>query len=156
VGATLSLGGLQVVALRSYLTSAGPTHPSRVVSKAPTNCHQRCGSEEGQCFEVLASEMGDRERVDLWESVLLNLAERGLNREAVELGIMDGLPGLEAIFKCFFPRAQTQCCQKHAKASTCRRVRVKEREPFCKDRNKVFYAANESAARVAFFPLKEQ
>jgi putative transposase len=113
-------------------------------------------SEEGQCFEVLALEMGDRERVDLWESVFQSLAERGLNREAVELGIMDGLAGLEALFKRFFPRAQTQRCQKHAKANACRRVRVKEREPFSKDLNKVFYAASESAARVAFFALKEQ
>jgi transposase-like protein len=65
-------------------------------------------SEEGQCFEVLALEMGDRERADLWENVFGSLLERGLNAEAVELGIMDGLPGLENLFKRFFPRAQTQ------------------------------------------------
>ena len=52
--------------------------------------------------------------------------------EAVELGIMDGLPGLEQIFKRFFSRAQTQRCQKHAKANACRRVRKKERELFSK------------------------
>ena len=113
-------------------------------------------SEESQCFEVLALEMGDRERVDLWESVFVSLTERGLNQEAVELGIMDGLPGLETFFKRFFPRAQTQRCQKHAKANACRRVRVKEREQFSKDLNKVFYAPSESAARVAWFSLKEQ
>jgi len=113
-------------------------------------------SEESQCFEVLAMEMGDRERVDLWESVFRRLLERGLNPEAVELGIMDGLPGLETLFKRFFPRAQTQRCQKHAKANACRRVRVKEREQFSKDLNRVFYAPSESAARVAFFGFKEQ
>jgi len=80
----------------------------------------------------------------------------GFPTEAVELGIMDGLPGLEAVFKRFFPRAQTQRCQKHAKANACRRVRVKERETFSKDVNKIFYASSESAARVAFFALKEQ
>lgn len=113
-------------------------------------------SEEGQCFEVLALEMGDRERVDLWESVFRSLSERGLDLQAVELGIMDGLPGLEALFKRFFPRAQTQRCQKHAKANACRRVRAKEREAFSKDLNRVFYASSESAARAAFFTLKEQ
>jgi putative transposase len=113
-------------------------------------------SEENQCFEVLALEMGDRERVDLWESVFRSLGERGLNSEAVELGIMDGLPGLEALFKRFFPRAQTQRCQKHAKANACRRVRAREREQFSKDLNKIFYAPSESSARVAFFALKEQ
>jgi putative transposase len=63
-------------------------------------------SEEGPCFEVLALEMGDRERMDLWESVFRSLLERGLNREAVELGIMDGRPGLESLFKRFFSRAR--------------------------------------------------
>jgi len=113
-------------------------------------------SEEAECFEVLALEMGDREQVDLWESVFRSLGERGLNREAVELGIMDGLPGLEVAFRRFFPRAQTQRCQKHAKANACRRVRKAEREAFSKDLNKVFYAPNEAAARSAFFALKDR
>ena len=64
-------------------------------------------TEENERFEVLALEMGDRERADLWESVFGGLADRGLDREAVELGITDGLPGLESAFRHFFPRAQT-------------------------------------------------
>jgi putative transposase len=112
-------------------------------------------SEENERFEVLALEMGDRERADLWESILRDLLERGLNREAVELGIMDGLPGLEAIFQRFFPRAQTQRCQKHAKANACRRVRKQERELFSKHLNEIFYAPTQSAARAAFFALKQ-
>ena len=113
-------------------------------------------TEENERFEVLALEMGDRERADLWESVFGSLAERGLDREAVELGIMDGLPGLEAVFRRFFPRAQTQRCQKHAKANACRRVRKKEREVFSKALNEIFYAPTESAARAAFFEVKAQ
>lgn len=112
-------------------------------------------SEENERFEVLALEMGDRERADLWESILRDLLERGLNREAVELGIMDGLPGLEAIFQRFFPQAQTQRCQKHAKANACRRVRKQERELFSKHLNEIFYAPTQSAARAAFFALKQ-
>lgn len=61
--------------------------------------------EENERFEVLALEMGDRERADLWESVFGGLADRGLDRGAVELGIMDGLPGPENAFRRFFPRA---------------------------------------------------
>jgi len=113
-------------------------------------------SEENERFEVLALEMGDRERADLWASLFTDLAERGLNLEAVELGIMDGLPGLEAIFRRFFPRAQTQRCQKHAKANACRRVRKQERELFSKDLNAILYAPTQSAARAAFFTLKQQ
>ena len=112
-------------------------------------------SEENERFEVLALEMGDRERADLWESILRDLLERGLNREAVELGIMDGLPGLETIFQRFFPRAQTQRCQKHAKANACRRVRKQERELFSKHLNEIFYAPTQSVARAAFFALKQ-
>jgi putative transposase len=111
-------------------------------------------TEENQRFEVLALEMGDRERKDLWESVFVSLLQRGLDADSVELGIMDGLPGLEGVFKRFFQRAQTQRCQKHAKANACRRVRTKEREEFSKDLNQVFYAANESSARSAFHDLK--
>src|SRR5207253_4826441 len=55
-----------------------------------------------------------------------------------------------------FPRAQTQRCQKHAKANACRRVRKQERELFSKDLNAIFYAPTQSAARTAFFALKQQ
>lgn len=53
---------------------------------------------------------------------------------------MDGLPGLESLFQKFPLRAQTQRCQKHAKANACRQVRKAEREEFSKDLNRVFYA----------------
>src|SRR3989475_2109626 len=69
---------------------------------------------------------------------------------------MDGLPGLEAIFQRFFPRSQTQRCQKHAKANACRRVRKQERALFSKGLNAIFYAPTQSAARGAFFTLKQQ
>lgn len=112
-------------------------------------------TEENERFEVLALEMGDRERADLWEDVFGSLADRGLDREAVELGIMDGLPGLGSALRRFFPRAQTQRCQKHAKANACWRVRKRERELFSKALHAVFYAPTESAARAAFFRVKE-
>ena len=107
-------------------------------------------SEENEYFEVLAIEMGDREKADLWESVLRHLRERGWRHEAVELGVRDGLPGREELFGRYFPRAQTQRCQKHAQANACRRVRQREREEFSKDLNKIFYASRESQARAAF------
>jgi putative transposase len=113
-------------------------------------------TEENERFEVLTLVMGERERGDLWEGVFQDLAGRGLDLEAVELGIRDGLPGLEQIFKRFFSRAQTQRCQKHAKANACRRVRKKERELFSKALNPIFYAPRESEARAAFFKLNEQ
>jgi len=110
------------------------------------------GYREHKHFQHLTSDIGHwpiRERADLWASLFEDLAERGWNLETVELGIMDGLPGLEAIFQRFFPRAQTQRCQKHAKANACRRVRKQERELFSKDLNAIFYAPTQSAARTS-------
>src|SRR5438067_13754637 len=95
-------------------------------------------SEANERFEALALEMGDRERGDLWASLFGDLAERGLKLEAVELGIMDGLPGLEAIFQRFFPRSKTQHCQKHAKANALRRVRKQRPEMFSKEHYAIF------------------
>src|SRR5207237_1410658 len=70
--------------------------------------------------------------------------------------VPQAMTGLEAIFQRFFPRSQTQRCQKHAKANACRRVRKQERELFSKDLNAIFYAPTQSAARAAFFTLKQQ
>ena len=111
-------------------------------------------SEENECFEVVAIEMGAREKADLWESVLRHLRERGWRHEAVELGVRDGLPGREELCGRYFPRAQTQRCQKHAQANACRPVRQREREEFSKDLNKIFYASRESQARAAFHECK--
>ena len=98
--------------------------------------------------------MGDRGRADLWASLFEDLAERGLNLETVELGIMDGLPGLEAIFQRFFARAWTQRCQKHAKANACRRVRKTRTRSLLQgsqDLNAIFYAPTQNAARGCLF-----
>src|SRR5262245_54405807 len=67
---------------------------------------------------------------------------------------MDGLPRLESVFRGTFPRARTQCCQKHAKANACLRVRKSEREAFSNDLNQVFYAMDEPQARLAFDDFK--
>jgi len=109
-------------------------------------------TEENERFEVLALEMGDRERADLGESGLASLADRGLDCEAGELAIMEGLAGRPATFRGFFPRAQTQRCQKQAQA--CRRVRKKEREVFSQALKEICDAPTESAARAAGFKVQ--
>lgn len=107
-------------------------------------------------LEVLAIEMGDRERKELWEELFQDLARRGLEMGSVELGIMDGLPGLEAAFRAAFPNAEPQRCQVHAKRNALKRVSPKAREAFKADLNRVFYAKNEAAARQAFRALQER
>lgn len=51
--------------------------------------------EDTDRLEVLAVEMGEREHTESWEGVFADLARRGLDVQGVELGVMDGLPGLE-------------------------------------------------------------
>jgi hypothetical protein len=60
---------------------------------------------KGQEVKVLGLDCGDRARCDVWEGLLRNRIERGVRADAVELRIMDGLPGLEALFRRLFPRA---------------------------------------------------
>lgn len=113
-------------------------------------------SETAQVLEVLGVMMGDREQVALWEQLFQDLADRGLAMEAVELGIMDGLPGLETAFTRAFPRAQTQRCQKHAAGNALRRVAKADRETFHRELNQIFYGPSEAEARKAFHTLKAQ
>lgn len=105
-------------------------------------------------MEVLALTVGDRERKDLWVELFRDLERRGLDAEAVELGVIDGLPGLEQAFRSVFPRAQTQRCQVHAKRNALRRVSVRERERFREDLNRVLYAKSASQARGDFPKFK--
>lgn len=112
-------------------------------------------SEEQECFEVLSVTMGDRESADLWGDVFNDLIRRGLDTAAVELGIMDGLPKLEEVFKTYFGRARTQRCQVHAKRNALRRVRKCDRQSFGQAVSAVFYAASEAEARRNFYALKD-
>jgi putative transposase len=107
-------------------------------------------------MEVLAIEVGDREQKTLWAELFQGLARRGLDMNAVELGIMDGLPGLEAAFRAAFPHAQTQRCQVHAKRNALRRVGKAAREEFRRTLDAVFYAPSEAEARRGFRTLRER
>jgi putative transposase len=107
-------------------------------------------------LEVLAIELGDKERKDLWAELFQDLIRRGLDPDAVELGVMDGLPGLEDAFRAAFSNAATQRCQVHAKRNALKRVGLKQRAAFSADLDRVFYAPNEAQGRSAFVNLKGQ
>ena len=104
-------------------------------------------------MEVLAIEMGDREQKSVWSELFQDLIRRGLDPEAIELGIMDGLAGLESAFCAAFPNARTQRCQVHAKRNAIKQVSKKDRDAFRKDLDAVFYAKTEAKARKPFVAL---
>ena len=62
---------------------------------------------------VLALQQGDKESASNWRELFKDLKERGLDSASVELAVMDGLAGLEKVFKEEFSQAQVQRCQVH-------------------------------------------
>ena len=62
---------------------------------------------------VLGFQAGDKESAPTWREFFKDLKGRGLDGSKVLLGIMDGLPGLEKVFKEEFPNAEVQRCQVH-------------------------------------------
>ena len=72
------------------------------------------GVDENNRMSLLAVEPGTKDNVDAWEAVFSELSKRGLDMSAVRIGIMDGLPGLEKLFRETFPNAVTARCWVHA------------------------------------------
>ena len=123
---------------------ATSAEPSLVVLGIDTNNHR----------SVLAIEPGFKDNVSSWEAVFNSLVERGLDISSVKLGIMDGLPGLEALFKRFFPNARTQRCWVHCLRNAIGRVPKALQIPFKELAHKIMYAASRSDAMNALANLK--
>ena len=113
------------------------------------------GVDETNHRSILAIEPGSRENLDAWRVVFRSLKARGLDGEAVTVGVMDGLPGLERLFREEFPHAVTARCWLHALKNSLEKVPSRLRTPFKELAHKVMYAASESDARKAFRALKD-
>lgn len=112
------------------------------------------GIDERNCFSILCVEPGTKDNVDAWSAVFSELRGRGLDMGAVRIGIMDGLPGLENLFRETFPHAVTARCWVHALKNACAKTPQRLREVFMALVNGVMYASSENAARLAFQELK--
>ena len=75
------------------------------------------GVDENDRKSVLAMVQGDKDSRGAWEMVFVLLKERGLDPSAVQLGIMDGLPGLAQAFLEAFPWARIARCWVHRLAT---------------------------------------
>jgi putative transposase len=62
---------------------------------------------------VLGLQAGDKESASNWRQFFKDLKRRGLDGSGVSLGIMDGLSGLESVFREEFPNGKIQRCQIH-------------------------------------------
>ena len=112
------------------------------------------GVDESNCRSVLAIEPGTRDNVEAWRAVFRELKRRGLDASAVRIGLMDGLPGLEKLFREEFPNAVTQRCWLHATRNAIAKSPARYRDAFKQMTAKVMYASSEDAARKAFAALE--
>lgn len=113
------------------------------------------GCDEHHRMSILAVEPGTKDNVEAWRAVFHELFRRGLDGQAVKIGIMDGLPGLETLFRQVFPHAVTARCWVHALSQSLAKTPKKMRPLFKTLAHRVMYAQGEQAARKAFEELKQ-
>ena len=101
---------------------------------------------------VLGFQSGDKESAPTWREFFKDLKRRGLNTNRVVLGIMDGLPGLEKVFKDEFPNAKVQRCQVHVARNVLAKVPKKLKKNVADDLRSIFYASSKEKA-IEFFKL---
>ena len=111
-------------------------------------------SQEG-FRSVLGLQSGDKESASNWREFFKDLKKRGLSAESVELGIMDGLKGLESVFEEEFAKARVQRCQVHVVRNVLAKVPRKLKKPIADEIRSIFYASSKKKA-MKFFREFEQ
>ena len=108
------------------------------------------GVDINGCRSVLGFQSGDKESASSWREFFKDLKSRGLNGSIVKLGIMDGLAGLEKVFKEEFYNADVQRCQVHVARNVLSKVPLKHKKGVADDLRSIFYASSKDKA-VGFF-----
>jgi putative transposase len=99
---------------------------------------------------VLGLQSGDKESATSWREMFKDLKRRGLDASRVQLGIMDGLPGLERVFAEEFTKAKVQRCQVHVARNVLAKVPKKLKMDVADQVRSIFYASSKSKA-IEFF-----
>jgi putative transposase len=105
---------------------------------------------------VLGLQAGDKESASSWREFFKDLKKRGLDSRKIKLGIMDGLPGLEKVFKTEFPKAKIQRCQVHVSRNVLAKVPRKLKKTVADDMRSIFYASSKKKARKFFYEFKQK
>jgi len=111
-------------------------------------------TETGQKL-VLGFQAGDKESAPTWREFFKDLKKRGLDGSNMVLGVMDGLPGLEKVFKEEFPKAKVQRCQVHVARNVLAKVPKKLKKKVADDMRSIFYASSKKKA-MEFFDIFKQ
>ncbi len=112
------------------------------------------GIDSSNCMSILAMQPGHKDSAECWTEVFKDLVVRGLNPQSVQIGIMDGLPGLETAFRESFVNAKTARCWVHSLRNAMAKTPERLRLAFKKLSHQVMYAKSENDAREAFKGLK--
>jgi putative transposase len=99
---------------------------------------------------VLGLQSGDKESAACWREFFKDLKRRGFNGKSVQLGIMDGLPGLERVFAEEFRNAKIQRCQVHVAKNVIAKVPMRLRQAVADDIRSIFYASSKKKAKEYF------
>lgn len=112
------------------------------------------GVDENGIKQVVALQAGDKESAGTWRQLFKDLKTRGLDRHAVKLGIMDGLQGLEKVFKEEFPGAKIQRCQVHVARNVMSKIPHNMKEKVADSMRSIFYASSKAKALEFFENFK--
>lgn len=112
-------------------------------------------TEEGHKL-VIGLQSGDKESASNWREFFKDIKRRGLDSQAVILGIMDGLPGLEKVFAEEFPQAKLQRCQVHVARNVLAKVPKKLKKDVADDIRSIFYASSKKKARELFETFRKK
>jgi putative transposase len=102
-------------------------------------------AENGQ-KQVISIQSGDKESASSWRETFKDLKRRGLDSHTVTLGIIDGLPGLEKVFREEFPKGKVQRCQVHVVRNVLAKVPQKLKQEVADDIRSIFYASSREKA----------
>ena len=105
---------------------------------------------------VLGFQAGDKESAPTWREFFKDLKKRGLDGRNMVLGVMDGLPGLEKVFKEEFPKAKVQRCQVHVSRNVLAKVPKKLKQAVADDLRSIFYASSKQKAMEFFETFKDK
>lgn len=95
---------------------------------------------------VLRLQSGDKESATNWREFFRDIKKRGLDGTLVQLGIMDGLSGLEKVFEEEFPNAKVQRCQVHVARNVLAKVPHKLKKEVADNLRSIFYASSKEKA----------
>lgn len=103
----------------------------------------------------LCLQQGDKECATTWREIFKDMKTRGLDHQTVKLGIMDGLSGLEKVFKDEFPSSVIQRCQVHVARNVITKAPKKLKLEVADHLRDIFYASSRKKAMANYYKFVE-